>query len=119
MDIGVHQDGLVHISALTDRFIKDPREVVKAGDIVKVKVMEVDLQRKRIALTMRLEQNAADHGSGNNGGQRREERNQAGNRGAAGNGNKGQNNHRPARKEQTAPQGAMGAALAAALQKKK
>ncbi len=54
VDIGVHQDGLVHISALTDRFISDPREVVKAGDIVKVKVMEVDVQRKRIALSMRL-----------------------------------------------------------------
>ncbi|ENM5812605.1 RNA-binding transcriptional accessory protein [Vibrio mimicus] len=54
VDIGVHQDGLVHISALTDRFISDPREVVKAGDIVRVKVMEVDVQRKRIALSMRL-----------------------------------------------------------------
>ncbi|PMM02978.1 RNA-binding transcriptional accessory protein [Vibrio kanaloae] len=54
VDIGVHQDGLVHISALTDRFVSDPREVVKAGDIVKVKVMEVDVQRKRIALSMRM-----------------------------------------------------------------
>ncbi len=54
VDIGVHQDGLVHISALTDRFISDPREVVKAGDIVKVKVMDVDVQRKRIALSMSL-----------------------------------------------------------------
>jgi uncharacterized protein len=54
VDIGVHQDGLVHISALTDHYISDPREVVKAGDIVKVKVMEVDAQRKRISLTMRL-----------------------------------------------------------------
>jgi uncharacterized protein len=53
VDIGVHQDGLVHISALSDRFVKDPHEVVKAGDIVKVKVME-DKPRKRIALTMRL-----------------------------------------------------------------
>ena len=58
VDIGVHQDGLVHISALTDRFIKDPREVVKAGDIVKVKVLEVDIPRKRIALTMRLNDQA-------------------------------------------------------------
>lgn len=54
VDIGVHQDGLVHISSLTDRFVSDPREVVKAGDIVKVKVMEVDVQRKRIGLSMRL-----------------------------------------------------------------
>lgn len=54
VDIGVHQDGLVHISALADNFIKDPREVVKTGDIVKVKVMEADAQRKRIALSMRM-----------------------------------------------------------------
>ncbi len=54
VDIGVHQDGLVHISALADRFVKDPREVVKAGQVVKVKVLEVDLKRQRIALTMRL-----------------------------------------------------------------
>jgi len=55
VDIGVHQDGLVHISALSNTFVKDPREVVKAGDVVKVKVMEVDAQRKRIGLSMRLE----------------------------------------------------------------
>ncbi len=54
VDVGVHQDGLVHISALSDRFVKDPREVVKTGDIVKVKVMSIDIDRKRIALTMRL-----------------------------------------------------------------
>jgi len=54
VDIGVHQDGLVHISALSNKFVKDPREVVKAGDVVKVKVIEVDLPRQRIALTMRL-----------------------------------------------------------------
>jgi len=56
VDIGVHQDGLVHISALANKFVKDPREVVKAGDIVKVKVLEVDVARKRISLTMRLEE---------------------------------------------------------------
>jgi uncharacterized protein len=55
IDIGVHQDGLVHISALSNTFVKDPRAVVKAGDIVRVKVMEVDTQRKRIALSMRLD----------------------------------------------------------------
>ena len=53
VDVGVHQDGLVHISALANHFVKDPHDVVKAGDIVKVKVMEVDLDRKRIALSMR------------------------------------------------------------------
>jgi uncharacterized protein len=55
IDIGVHQDGLVHISALSNKFVKDPREVVKAGDIVKVKVLEVDVARKRVALTMRMQ----------------------------------------------------------------
>ena len=54
IDIGVHQDGLVHISALSNTFVKDPHAVVKAGDVVKVKVLEVDIPRKRIALTMRL-----------------------------------------------------------------
>jgi protein Tex len=53
VDVGVHQDGLVHISELSDRFVKDPREVVKAGDVVKVRVKEVDVARKRIALTMK------------------------------------------------------------------
>ena len=53
VDIGVHQDGLVHVSQLADRFVKDPHEVVKAGDVVKVRVVEVDVARKRIALTMR------------------------------------------------------------------
>jgi len=59
VDIGVHQDGLVHISMLANKFVKDPREVVKAGDVVKVKVLEVDEKRKRIALTMRLEDQAS------------------------------------------------------------
>jgi uncharacterized protein len=69
VDIGVHQDGLVHISALSDSFVKDPRDVVKAGDIVKVRVLEVDLQRKRIALTCRLEDKPAPtRPHGNEGG---------------------------------------------------
>jgi len=59
VDIGVHQDGLVHISALSNTFVKDPHTVVKAGQIVKVKVLEVDAKRKRIALTMRLTDSAA------------------------------------------------------------
>jgi uncharacterized protein len=54
VDIGVHQDGLVHVSALSNTFVKDPHSVVKAGQVVKVKVLEVDLQRQRIALTMRM-----------------------------------------------------------------
>jgi protein Tex len=54
VDVGVHQDGLVHVSALSDTYVKDPREVVKSGDVVKVRVLEVDEARKRISLTMRL-----------------------------------------------------------------
>jgi uncharacterized protein len=61
VDIGVHQDGLVHISALSDKFVRDPREVVKAGDLVKVKVMEVDLPRRRIGLSMRLDDDPREH----------------------------------------------------------
>jgi uncharacterized protein len=53
VDVGVHQDGLVHVSQLADKFVKDPHEVVKAGDVVKVRVVEVDAARKRIALSMK------------------------------------------------------------------
>jgi uncharacterized protein len=59
VDIGVHQDGLVHVSALAERYVKDPHDVVKAGQIVKVRVMEVDIKRQRVALSMRLEEPAA------------------------------------------------------------
>ncbi|MGO4387942.1 Tex family protein [Microvirga sp. 2YAF29] len=65
VDVGVHQDGLVHISALSNTFVKDPRDVVKPGDIVKVKVLEVDIPRKRIALTMRMS-DSAEPRSGDN-----------------------------------------------------
>ena len=64
VDVGVHQDGLVHISELSDRFVKDPREIVKAGDVVKVRVKEVDIERKRIALTMKS--SALDKSTGSN-----------------------------------------------------
>jgi len=60
VDIGVHQDGLVHISALSSAYVKDPRDVVKAGDVVKVKVMEVDIKRRRIGLSMRLDDDSRD-----------------------------------------------------------
>ena len=63
VDIGVHQDGLVHISAMSKTFIKDPREVVKPGDIVKVKVLEVEVARKRIALTLRLDDEVGAKGA--------------------------------------------------------
>ena len=70
VDIGVHQDGLVHISALSEKFVKDPREAVKAGDVVKVKVMEVDIPRKRIALSMRMSDTPGEKIEGNRGGSR-------------------------------------------------
>ncbi|MFK4101613.1 Tex family protein [Streptomyces sp. NPDC019531] len=69
IDIGVHQDGLAHVSALSKTFVKDPRDVVKPGDIVKVKVLEVDIPRKRISLTLRLDDEAAAKPSG---GERRQ-----------------------------------------------
>jgi len=103
VDIGVHQDGLVHISALANSFVKDPRTVVKAGDIVKVKVMEVDIPRKRIALSMRLDDEAD----------------------AADKQNTGSSGAKPTskkRRQQAAPasqQGSMGDLLQAALKKNK
>ncbi|PMM44915.1 Tex family protein [Vibrio breoganii] len=91
VDIGVHQDGLVHISALTDKYVSDPREVVKAGDIVKVKVMEVDIQRKRIALSMRLndqpgQDNRASRPQGNRDNKRPVRNERRDNRSSADNG---------------------------------
>ncbi|WP_043310934.1 Tex family protein [Pseudomonas sp. ML96] len=70
VDIGVHQDGLVHISALSEKFVKDPYEVVKAGDIVKVKVMEVDIPRNRVGLTMRMSDTPGEKVDGPRGGAR-------------------------------------------------
>ena len=67
VDIGVHQDGLVHISMLSDKFVKDPREVVKAGQVVKVKVLEIDIKRQRVALTMRLTDKPAAGGAPSQG----------------------------------------------------
>ncbi|GAA2993782.1 Tex family protein [Actinokineospora diospyrosa] len=70
VDIGVHQDGLVHVSALSKNFVKDPREVVKSGDVVRVKVLEVDIPRKRISLTLRLDDELPT--PGDSGQQRRD-----------------------------------------------
>ncbi|WP_174847961.1 Tex family protein [Yersinia artesiana] len=99
VDIGVHQDGLVHISSLADKFVDDPHKVVKAGDIVKVKVMEVDLQRKRIALSMRLDEQPGESGSrrGNGGGENRANANND-NRGASRPRNSNESNSRPSAK---------------------
>lgn len=87
VDIGVHQDGLVHISSLSDKFVEDPHQVVKTGNIVKVKVLEVDVLRKRIALTMRLDESAVKNDSKSDrtlsarprGNTQREERSSRGN----------------------------------------
>lgn len=104
VDIGVHQDGLVHISALSHNFIKDPREAVKAGDIVKAKVMEVDVPRKRIALSLRLDDTPGEKVEGNKGNNR-----------------PSQNQQRAAQKNNPAPaaMGSMGALLQQALKKGK
>jgi uncharacterized protein len=104
VDIGVHQDGLVHVSQLADRFVKDPREVVKAGDVVKVRVVEVDARRKRIGLTMRKDDGGARMGPPPSGGDRPR----------GGGGPKG---GKPPEKGGNAP-GALGAALLDALRKR-
>ncbi|KVL15473.1 Tex family protein [Burkholderia sp. MSMB1826] len=98
VDIGVHQDGLVHVSAMSTKFIKDPHEVVKAGQVVKVKVIDVDVKRQRIALTMRLDDDAAAPGTSSRGGQDR--------------GNAGRGAARPQRTREPEPAGAMAAAFA-------
>ncbi|WP_454256480.1 Tex family protein [Pseudomonas sp. Marseille-Q8238] len=77
VDIGVHQDGLVHISALSEKFVKDPYEVVKAGDIVKVKVMEVDIPRNRVGLSMRMSDTPGEKVEGTRGGARNGGQNRA------------------------------------------
>ena len=110
VDVGVHQDGLVHVSALADKFVEDPHDVVKPGDIVKVKVMEVDLPRKRISLTMRLDERhqdqpkSADAPAGRPRG--RGGKPKGGGRGQSGGGQK------------PAAQGALGAAFAKAFEDK-
>jgi uncharacterized protein len=80
VDVGVHQDGLVHVSAMSKTFVKDPRDVVKPGDIVRVKVLDVDVPRKRISLTLRLEDEAERPrpGGGDSRGDRRGDRPQRG-----------------------------------------
>ncbi|MGR6466575.1 Tex family protein [Rhizobium sp. PAMB 3182] len=102
VDIGVHQDGLVHVSQLADRFVKDPHEVVKAGDVVKVRVVEVDVKRKRIGLTMRKDDGGA-------AAERSARPPQP---------NAGRPPARDARKPQPAQQGSLGAALAEAMKRK-
>jgi protein Tex len=108
VDIGVHQDGLVHISALSHNFIKDPREAVKAGDIVKAKVMEVDVARRRIALSLRLDDAPGEKSDAANAGQTRTRPS-------------GQTTqHKSSQKNQQAPTiGSMGALLQQALKKGK
>ena len=103
IDIGVHQDGLVHISAMSEKYVKDPRDVVKTGDLVKVKVMDIDLARHRIALSMRLDDSSDQQQS---------------------KAPRKQSNEKPAKSsrrqrggDESKPQGAMAAALKGALKK--
>ncbi|MFJ3924751.1 Tex family protein [Streptomyces sp. NPDC090022] len=84
VDIGVHQDGLVHVSAMSKTFVKDPRDVVKPGDIVRVKVMDVDIPRKRISLTLRLDDEAAADGAAGGAPRQRQERGERADRGERG-----------------------------------
>jgi uncharacterized protein len=101
VDIGVHQDGLVHISALSTKFVKDAHEVVKAGQIVKVKVMEVDVKRNRIGLSMRLDDEPGQTSARPAGGDRNDRGQRSGGKGFSG------GNRREAE-----PAGAMAAAFA-------
>jgi uncharacterized protein len=105
VDIGVHQDGLVHISSLSDTFVKDPHEVVKAGDIVKVKVMEVDVPRNRIALSMRMGDDATETQAEKGG--RNESR------------GKGERHNQRAHRQEEAPSNTMAALFAQAGKKKR
>jgi len=110
VDIGVHQDGLVHVSALADRFVKDPHEVVKAGDVVKVRVLEVDEKRKRIALSMRKDDAGARPSGGRPEPRGDDRRGPPPSKGGGGGGGRDARN---------APsQGAFGAALADAMRRK-
>ncbi|OAN16977.1 RNA-binding transcriptional accessory protein [Photobacterium jeanii] len=117
VDVGVHQDGLVHISALSDKFVSDPREVVKAGDIVKVKVMEVDLQRKRIGMSMRLSDEPGQEKPARK--PQRQSQDQSRHQGNRQHSNHQQNNRSGGNNANGAIGGAMGGAFAAAFAKAK
>ncbi|MBC7300966.1 MAG: RNA-binding transcriptional accessory protein [Nocardia sp.] len=120
VDVGVHQDGLVHVSALSHNFVKDPREVVKSGDVVKVKVLEVDIARQRIGLTLRLDDEPGKPAQGDNrggGAPRGQGRGgQQGGRGPAPARNQGRQGNGGAnpRKQAAPPTGSMADALRAA-----
>ncbi len=125
IDVGVHQDGLVHISALANKYVADPHTVVKAGDVVKVKVLEVDPKRKRIALTMRLQDEVPKPGTadasapGKRGGNRnRGERHSSGKPGRRDSRPGGGASRRQGHDAGDKPQGVMALALAAAQKKK-
>ncbi|MFD5555224.1 Tex family protein [Streptomyces sp. NPDC127068] len=103
VDVGVHQDGLVHVSAMSKTFVKDPRDVVKPGDIVKVKVLDVDVPRKRVSLTLRLDDEAAASQGGAQGGSGRDAGRGRG--GAGGSGGGGRKAPQPRQGRSASPQG--------------
>ena len=111
VDVGVHQDGLVHISQLADRFVKDPHEVVKAGDVVSVTVTEVDVPRKRIGLSMRKDGGASAKAA-------RDERGPSPDKGKPRGGGGGQGRGKPAQPRKDEGGGALGAALRDAMNRK-
>ncbi|MFD8245450.1 Tex family protein [Nocardia sp. NPDC059691] len=122
VDVGVHQDGLVHVSAMSHNFVKDPREVVKSGDVVKVKVLEVDVARQRIGLSLRLDDEPGTpakggdnrqrgQGGGRSGGGDQRQRQNGQNRQQGQNRNQGQGRGGNQRRNAPAPSGAMADAL--------
>ncbi|UTM38888.1 RNA-binding transcriptional accessory protein [Rhodococcus pyridinivorans] len=120
VDVGVHQDGLVHVSAMSRSFVKDPHDVVRSGEVVKVKVLEVDVARQRIGLTLRLDDEVPTPGAEQSGGQPRGggrrpggqgSGNQGGGRGRSGQGNRGQQGRGGDRRSTPAASGSLADAL--------
>ncbi|MEV8190933.1 Tex family protein [Rhodococcus pyridinivorans] len=120
VDVGVHQDGLVHVSAMSRSFVKDPHDVVRSGEVVKVKVLEVDVARQRIGLTLRLDDEIPTPGAEKSGGQPRGgarrpggqgSGNQGGGRGRSGQGNRGQQGRGGDRRSTPAASGSLADAL--------
>lgn len=111
VDVGVHQDGLVHVSAMSKTFVKDPRDVVKSGDVVRVKVLDVDIPRKRISLTLRLDDEATTEPPGS---APKRDRGERGGRGGGGRGGErnGERGGRPPQQRRGQPQGSGAAAPA-------
>jgi protein Tex len=110
VDVGVHQDGLVHVSAMADRFISDPHEVVRSGQVVRVKVMDVDTERQRIGLTLRLN-DTPEHDRAKRTERADTSRREGGNRSRGGEGRKPNRASKSGPREASQPTGSMAQAL--------